>query len=128
MFMNNRLLSYTPLISLHKYIYIYISVYENNRLLRKPPLLGPPLSLPELWTLYFMVAEPERGIASKDLSDFEATFESLDATFPSCDPSLRAFATANLRTKILNFKGFDSSRILILRVEFSCPWGIAWKV
>ena len=29
-----------PLISLHK----YISVYENNRLFRKPPLPGPPLS------------------------------------------------------------------------------------
>ena len=29
-----------PLISLHK----YRSVYEHNRLFRKPPLLGPPLS------------------------------------------------------------------------------------
>ena len=41
--MNNRLLLYTPLISLHR----YRSVYENNRLFRKPPLLGPHLSLPE---------------------------------------------------------------------------------
>ena len=29
-----------PLTPLHK----YRSVYENNRLFRKPPLLGPPLS------------------------------------------------------------------------------------
>ena len=29
-----------PFISLHK----YRSVYENHRLFRKPPLLGPPLS------------------------------------------------------------------------------------
>ena len=32
-----------PLISLHT----YRSVYDNNRLFRKPPLVGPPLSLPE---------------------------------------------------------------------------------
>ena len=46
LFMNNRLLLYTPLISLHK----YRTVYENNILFRKPPLLGPPLSLPQIRT------------------------------------------------------------------------------
>ena len=30
--------------------------------------------------------------------------------------------TANLRTKILDFRGFDASRILNLRVEFLGPW------
>ena len=44
--MNNQLCLYTPLIALHK----YRTVYENNRLFRKPPLLGPPLSLPECLT------------------------------------------------------------------------------
>ena len=42
-FMNNRLFVYTPFMSLHK----YRTVYETNRLFRKPPLLGPPLSLPD---------------------------------------------------------------------------------
>ena len=47
-FTNNILCSYImyihiPLISLHK----YRSSYEDRMLFRKPPLLGPPLSLPE---------------------------------------------------------------------------------
>ena len=54
-FLKNRLLSYTDI-----YIYMYMRVMklmvcvnkryiiqDNNRLFRKPPLLGPPLSLPE---------------------------------------------------------------------------------
>ena len=42
--MNNQIFVYTPSISLHK----YRTVYENNILFRKPPLLGPPLSLPDM--------------------------------------------------------------------------------
>ena len=41
--MNKILFVYTLLISLHK----YRTVCENNVLFRKPPLLGPPLSLPD---------------------------------------------------------------------------------
>ena len=56
-FLNNRLFSwidyyqFTHTISfitniyIYIYIYTYISVYENNRWFRKPPLLGPLLSL-----------------------------------------------------------------------------------
>ena len=32
--------------------------------------------------------------------------------------------TADLRTTVLDFGGFGSSRILLWGVEFSCPWGI----
>ena len=35
-----------------------------------------------------------------------------------------AFSTANLRTTILDFRGFDSSRILILRGGIPMPTGI----
>ena len=38
-----------PLISLQK----YTSVYENNIIIRKPPLLGPPLSCPHLYYYYY---------------------------------------------------------------------------
>ena len=36
---------------------------------------------------------------------------------------------ANLRTKILDFGGSDSSRILIPRggIQFPCPWGMSLK-
>ena len=42
---------------------------------------------------------------------------SLCPLWPLCDPprSLSVLSTANLRTKILDFRGFDSSRILISR-------------
>ena len=40
--------------------------------------------------------------------------------------------TANLRTEILDFRGFDSSRVLILRggilMSIGSPWGIPRKV
>ena len=42
-------IQYHWLHSTYIYIYIYISAYENIRSFRKPPLLGPPLSLPEDW-------------------------------------------------------------------------------
>ena len=32
-------------------VYKQYIIQENNRLFRKPPLLGPPLSLPDLWTI-----------------------------------------------------------------------------
>ena len=45
----------------------------------------------------------------------------------SCGTAWYSLSTASLRTKILDFRGFDSSRILMLRVEFSCPWGFHRK-
>ena len=56
-FLNNRLPSYTD-IYIYIYIYIFVQqlrvfvykqviIQENDRLFRKPPLLGPPLSLPD---------------------------------------------------------------------------------
>ena len=51
--------SYRPLTSLHN----YRSVYENDRLFRKPPLLGPPLSRgEELAAVTARVAAPESKI------------------------------------------------------------------
>ena len=35
--------------------------------------------------------------------------------------------TANLRAEILDFGRFDSSGVLILRLESTCPWGISRK-
>ena len=44
------------------------------------------------------------------------------------DMLLARLGAANLLTKILDFRGFASSIILILRVEFSCPKGIFRKL
>ena len=52
-FLNNLLISYTDLNCVMKmmvYVYKQYIIQENNILFRKPPLLGPPLSLPELYT------------------------------------------------------------------------------
>ena len=42
---------HVPLFSLHK----YGSAYENNRLLGKPPLLGPPLSCAKYHIIVYII-------------------------------------------------------------------------
>ena len=49
-------------------------------------------------------------------------FAEIGLTILYC-PILILSSTANLRTKILDFRGFGSSRIVILRVEIPRPIG-----
>ena len=66
------------------------------------------------------------GLDASEMFDkrkWAAMLQAFDAAAAEADAQRCAWPTANLRTKILDFRGFDSSRILILRGGIPRPTG-----